>query len=71
MPGNLKFPWISARRADAFTLWYLAIFALAQLVFGAGICQLGSTFEWNCLSRLPCSEPLSGVATTDPVSVVS
>jgi hypothetical protein len=53
------------------TLRYLAIFALAQLVFGAGICQQGSSFRVELPLPLPCSEPLSGVATTDPVSVVS
>jgi hypothetical protein len=38
----------------AFTLCFLAIFALAQLVSATGICEQGSTpFESSCLSGLP------------------
>jgi hypothetical protein len=38
--------------------WFLASFVLAQLVFGAGICQQGSTFRVELpLTAAPVPSP--------------
>ena len=51
-------------RGKVFTVSrYLAIFALAPLVFGAGICQQGSTFRADVPS--PC------LASPQQIPVVS